>query len=196
MFTSRAEYRLLLRADNADQRLTPIGEAMGMVGSRRSEAFAAKMDRLAQGRAMAEGCKATPDELRRFDLNINRDGQRRSAFELLAYPEIDWSVLCRVFPELSDIEASIAEQIAIDALYQGYVARQQADIDAFRRDEALKLPQDLDYSAIGALSNEVCQKLTAARPETLGAAARISGVTPAALTALLRYVKKAGKAAA
>jgi tRNA uridine 5-carboxymethylaminomethyl modification enzyme len=196
MFTSRAEYRLVLRADNADQRLTPRGMEIGCVTSRRADAFKTKRTVLDTARELAGAATATPDELRRHGLNVNQDGKRRTALELIAFPDIDWQRLLPVFPQLSDVAEDIVEQLSIDALYDGYVARQQADIDAFRRDEALRLPADLDYRAIGALSNEVCQKLQDARPETLGAAARVSGVTPAALTALLRYVKKVRRAAA
>ncbi|MEQ8709301.1 MAG: tRNA uridine-5-carboxymethylaminomethyl(34) synthesis enzyme MnmG [Rhodospirillales bacterium] len=196
MFTSRAEYRLLLRADNADQRLTGRGIEIGLVGARRRAAYEAKAAKLAQARGLMAASQATPNALIAFGININQDGQRRDASELLVYPDVNWARLVEIFPALGEIEPAIAEQLSIDALYQGYVARQQADIDAFRRDEALRLPADLEYSSIGSLSNEVQQKLAAARPESLGAAARISGITPAALTALLRFVKKAGREAA
>jgi len=196
MFTSRAEYRLLLRADNADQRLTQRGIDIGLVGETRRVVYETKAAKLAHARAVMEESQATPNALISFGININLDGQRRNAFELLVYPDVTWERLVEIFPALGEIEPAIVEQLSIDALYQGYVARQQADIDAFRRDEALRLPADLDYSTIGSLSNEVQQKLAAARPESLGAAARISGITPAALTALLRFVKKAGREAA
>lgn len=196
MFTSRAEYRLVLRADNADQRLTPRGMEIGCVAAGREGAFTSKRQALADARDLATAIQATPDELRQHGLNVNQDGRRRSVLELLAFPDIDWQVLVPIFPQLANVAPGIVEQLSIDALYDGYVSRQQADIDTFRRDEALRLPADLDYRSVGALSNEVCQKLEAARPETLGAAARVSGVTPAALTALLRYVKKSGRAAA
>lgn len=196
MFTSRAEYRLLLRADNADQRLTQRGIDIGLVGETRRAVYETKAAKLAHARSVMEESQATPNALISFGININLDGQRRNAFELLVYPDVTWERLVEIFPALGEIEPAIVEQLSIDALYQGYVARQQADIDAFRRDEALRLPADLDYSTIGSLSNEVQQKLAAARPESLGAAARISGITPAALTALLRFVKKAGREAA
>lgn len=196
MFTSRAEYRLLLRADNADQRLTQRGIDIGLVGETRRAVYETKAAKLALARSVMEESQATPNALISFGININLDGQRRNAFELLVYPDVTWERLVEIFPALGEIEPAIVEQLSIDALYQGYVARQQADIDAFRRDEALRLPADLDYSTIGSLSNEVQQKLAAARPESLGAAARISGITPAALTALLRFVKKAGREAA
>jgi tRNA uridine 5-carboxymethylaminomethyl modification enzyme len=192
MFTSRAEYRLLLRADNADQRLTARGEAVGAVGTRRSRAFAAKMIRLAAARTQVERLQATPTELARAGFNINQDGVRRSAFTLLAYPGITLSRLAAMWPELADIAGESGEQLEIDAHYAGYIDRQAADIRAFRRDEALVLPDDLDYGRVGGLSTEAREKLAAARPATLGAAARIPGITPAALTALLGFVKRRG----
>ena len=195
MFTSRAEYRLRLRADNADQRLTEQGVEAGCVGSERVEAFRTKMAALGEARALAERLKATPDELLRHGFKINRDGQRRNVMDLLRYAEIDLAGLCRVWPELEAWTPEVAAQIEIDALYSGYLARQEADIAAFRRDENLKLPADLEYCGIPSLSNEVREKLDAARPATLGAAARIPGVTPAALVALLRHVKRRDLAA-
>ncbi|WP_343561284.1 tRNA uridine-5-carboxymethylaminomethyl(34) synthesis enzyme MnmG [Kiloniella sp. b19] len=190
MFTSRAEYRLRLRADNADQRLTEQGLEIGCVGSVREESFKAKINRLKQGRALMASFSATPNELSKSGLSVNQDGQRRSAFELLRYPNISFDNLSSLWPELRDIDSETREQIEIDGLYAGYLERQEADIKAFRKDEGLLLPIDLDYSTVPSLSNEVQQKLQAARPETLGAAGRISGVTPAALVALLRFIKR------
>ncbi|MGH6982987.1 MAG: tRNA uridine-5-carboxymethylaminomethyl(34) synthesis enzyme MnmG [Stellaceae bacterium] len=190
MFTSRAEYRLTLRADNADQRLTPMGAALGCVGVDRRAAYAAKAEALAGARALVRRLRMTPSELRRHGLTINADGIRRSAADLLAYPEIDLARLSAIWPELAAIPRSIAEQLEIDGRYSGYLGRQAEEIAAFRRDEALKLPSDLDYDAIGSLSAEIRIKLRASRPETLGAAARVSGVTPAALVALLRHVRR------
>jgi tRNA uridine 5-carboxymethylaminomethyl modification enzyme len=190
MFTSRAEYRLVLRADNADQRLTPLGMELGCVGKERARAFAAKRAALDRARALASQLRLSPTALRARGLAVNEDGVARSAVDLLANPAIDWARLGAVWPELRAIPRVIAEQIEIDARYAGYLERQEAEIRAFRRDEALLLPRDLDYAAIGSLSHEIRSKLQAAKPETLGAAARISGVTPAALTALLRYVKR------
>jgi len=190
MFTSRAEYRLILRADNADQRLTPKGLAIGCVGSERREVFGAKADALAVGRALVGALQATPAELVRQGIAVNQDGVRRSAADLLRYPDIDLSVLARVWPELGAIPTDVAEQLEIDGKYAGYLDRQEADIRAFRKDEALALPDDLDVDAIGSLSAEVRQKLRTARPATLGAATRIPGITPAALVALLRHVKR------
>ncbi len=190
MFTSRAEYRLTLRADNADQRLTPIGLRLGCVGAGRAARFAAKNAALAAARARLAGLRMTPPALKRHGIAVNEDGIARSAAELLAYPEIDLVRLAAIWPELGGFEPQIAEQVEIDARYAGYLDRQQRDIAAFRRDEALLLRGDLDYAAIGGLSREICDKLAVARPATLGAAARISGVTPAALVALLKHVKR------
>jgi tRNA uridine 5-carboxymethylaminomethyl modification enzyme len=190
MFTSRAEYRLTLRADNADQRLTPKGLAIGAVGAARSRAFAAKIEALDAARRLAAGLRLSPTALRRHGLAVNADGVPRSAAELLAHPGIDIALLAAIWPELGQIPAGIAEQIEIDARYSGYLERQARDIAAFRRDEALLLPPDLDYAAIGSLSAEISGKLAMAKPATLGAASRISGVTPAALVALLQYVKR------
>ncbi|MEX2008673.1 MAG: FAD-dependent oxidoreductase, partial [Dongiaceae bacterium] len=190
MFTSRAEYRLLLRADNADQRLTAKGRQIGCVGAERARRFAAKMAALEAGRALIRGLRASPTRLRAEGLTVNRDGVQRSAAELLAYPGVDIARLAAIWPPLGDLAADIVEQLEIDARYAGYLGRQEADIRAFRRDEGLRLPAELNYAAIGGLSTEVRQKLVATRPATLGAASRISGVTPAALTALLRFVRR------
>jgi tRNA uridine 5-carboxymethylaminomethyl modification enzyme len=190
MFTSRAEYRLSLRADNADQRLTQKGIAIGAVGGERARAFAAKMMALDHARRLAADLRLSPTALRRHGLAVNADGVPRSAAELLAHPGIDVARLAPVWPELAALPPDIAEQLEIDARYAGYLDRQARDIAAFRRDEALLLPEALDYAAVGSLSAEIRGKLAAARPTTLGAAARISGVTPAALVALLQYVKR------
>ncbi len=190
MFTSRAEYRLLLRADNADRRLTDRGGDMGLVGGERMAAFDGKMSALAAAGELLGRLQATPPELARHGLAINQDGVRRSAANLLAHPGIDMARLVPIWPELAGIRADVVEQLEIDSRYAGYLERQAADIRAFRRDEALLLPPDLDYAAIGGLSAEIRSKLSAVRPTTLGAAARISGVTPAALTALLRHVRR------
>jgi tRNA uridine 5-carboxymethylaminomethyl modification enzyme len=190
MFTSRAEYRLTLRADNADQRLTPIGMEIGCVCAGRRAQFAAKTAALAAARARLAELRMTPPALRRLGIAVNEDGIARNAAELLAYPHIDLARLAAIWPELDGMSPEIAEQVEIDARYAGYLERQQRDIAAFRRDEALLLPDDLDYAAIGGLSHEICEKLGRARPATLGAAARISGVTPAALVALLKHVRR------
>jgi tRNA uridine 5-carboxymethylaminomethyl modification enzyme len=190
MFTSRAEYRLSLRADNADQRLTGLGIALGCVGSERETAFAAKLRALESARALVNRLQASPSALNRQGFTINADGQMRSASDLLAHPGIDLARLAAIWPELAAIRADIAEQIEIDGRYAGYLERQADEIEAFRRDENLKLPRDLDYASVGSLSTEIRGKLSAIRPETLGAASRVSGVTPAALVALLRHVRQ------
>ncbi|MFZ4069947.1 MAG: tRNA uridine-5-carboxymethylaminomethyl(34) synthesis enzyme MnmG [Caulobacterales bacterium] len=190
MFTSRAEYRLTLRADNADQRLTPIGEKLGCVGPLRRAAFAAKLDAIGQARALARDLSITPTQAAAHGLRVNQDGQRRDALQLLAYPTIRFADLVGVWPQLDNLPAFAREQLEIDALYSGYLDRQDADVAAFRRDEDLRLPVDLDYAAVGGLSAEARQKLSATRPTTLGQAGRIEGMTPSALTALLAHVKK------
>ena len=191
MFTSRAEYRLRLRADNADQRLTNRGLEIGCVGSERARHWAAKEAKLIEARAMTASLKMTPVELAKRGLAVNQDGIWRSAFDLLRYPNFTWNDLTPIWPELSNIAPDIIEQIEIDASYAGYLERQEADIVAFKKDEALLLPTDLDYREIGSLSTEVRQKLEEARPTTLGAASRIPGVTPASIISLLRHVKRA-----
>jgi tRNA uridine 5-carboxymethylaminomethyl modification enzyme len=190
MFTSRAEYRLTLRADNADQRLTPVGLRIGCVGAARKRRFAAKMTALTEARRGLPALRMTPPALKRHGITVNEDGITRNAAELLAYPEINLARLARVWPELAALAPDIADQLEIDARYAGYLERQERDIAAFRRDEALLLPPDLDYAAVGSLSREIRDKLTLGRPATLGAAARISGVTPAALIALLKHVRR------
>ncbi len=190
MFTSRAEYRIRLRADNADLRLTGRGIELGCVTGERARAHGEKMRRLEAARHLVHDFSATPGELAGHGIEVNRDGKRRSAAELLSHHGITLKELVPVWPDLGDLEADIAEQIEIDALYASYLKRQEADILAFRRDEALALPQDLEFDCIGGLSAEVREKLQLARPQTIGAAARIPGVTPAALVALLRYVRR------
>ncbi|MAM34181.1 MAG: tRNA uridine-5-carboxymethylaminomethyl(34) synthesis enzyme MnmG [Micavibrio sp.] len=189
MFTSRAEYRLKLRADNADQRLTDMGIEVGCVDTERREAWAHKKRDLENGKALAMSLKATPNTLKEHGLTVNMDGQHRTVFDLLRYPDISWVDLLAVWPELEGISPEIRKQIEIDALYSGYMERQEADIKAFKKDEALKVPKDFDYNSVGSLSNEVIQKLKQARPDTLGAASRIAGVTPAAVISLLRAIK-------
>jgi tRNA uridine 5-carboxymethylaminomethyl modification enzyme len=190
MFTSRAEYRLTLRADNADQRLTPLGEAVGCVGTDRSRAFAAKKKQLAEAETLLRGVALTPDQAAKHGLLINRDGRKRSAYELLAYPEIDLTRLESIWPELRSISPAIAAQIAANARYSVYVKRQELDIAAFRKDESIAIPDDFAFSALPGLSTELRQKLERNRPETLGKAARLDGMTPAALMLLLAHLKK------
>ena len=196
MFTSRAEYRLTLRADNADQRLTPLGEAMGCVGQVRSAAFANKRKALEQARANLTERTITPSAAQRHGVNLNQDGARRTALELLAYPHAGREVVVRIWPELNAIPSGILEQLMADSLYAGYLERQESDIAAFRKDEGLALPPNLDYRAVAGLSAELVQKLDRVRPSTLGQASRIEGMTPAAVTALLLSVKLQSKKSA
>ncbi len=191
MFTSRAEYRLTLRADNADQRLTGRGIALGCVRSTRAERHCAKMAALESVRTIAHSLSLTPTEAARHGLALRRDGQRRSAFEILSYPEIGISDLVRIWPAFGGLDAKIAAQLEIDAKYHVYLSRQAADVESYRRDESLILGEDLDYATLPGLSNEVRQKLLLHRPRTIGQAGRIDGVTPAALTLLVAYLRRA-----
>jgi tRNA uridine 5-carboxymethylaminomethyl modification enzyme len=194
MFTSRAEYRLTLRADNADQRLTDRGITIGCVGAERRRRHQKKMSALTAARDFARSVSLTPDAAERYGLALNRDGRRRSAFELLSHPNIGITQLAGIWPELADLPAKIAEQLEIDAKYEVYLSRQAADIAAYRRDESLQLPESLDYSQLPGLSNEVRQKLAAARPATIGQAARMDGITSAALTLLVAHLKRRTRA--
>jgi tRNA uridine 5-carboxymethylaminomethyl modification enzyme len=189
MFTSRAEYRLTLRADNADQRLTGKGVALGCVGEARSHRHGVKMTALSAAKALAKSLALTPNEAARFGLSLNQDGHRRSAFELLAYPEIGWAEVRGIWPELSAIEPGIAGHLEIDAKYDVYLKRQTADVEAFRRDEGMVL-SDIDYSLVPGLSNEARVRLEAARPRTVGQAGRLDGLTPAALGILAAYLRR------
>jgi tRNA uridine 5-carboxymethylaminomethyl modification enzyme len=190
MFTSRAEFRLTLRADNADQRLTARGIEIGCVGDIRRRRFEEKIAVLAAARERARTLMVTPSEAERCGFSINKDGQRRSAFDLLSYPETGIADIARIWPEFLDLPAAIAAQLETDAKYAVYLERQAADVAAFRRDESFELPEQLDYAAVPGLSNESRQKLAAARPRTLGHAGRIDGLTPAALTLLAAYVRR------
>ena len=191
MFTSRAEYRLLLRADNADQRLTPLGADIGCVAYKRAAAFTEKMNALKAAKQQAKKLEKSPTILKKHGLSVNQDGVKRSVLDLLAYPDIKFSDLVPVWPELGALPDFARDYLSTEALYAGYIERQARDIAAFQRDEGLRIPEALDYDKIGGLSNEVKSKLMAVRPATLGQAARIEGVTPGALTAVLAYVRKA-----
>ena len=193
MFTSRAEYRLSLRADNADQRLTPLGEKAGIISQARRESLSDKLARLGVSRETMTGLTLTPNQAAKFDIVIRQDGIRRTALDLLSLPQVDFHKLMQIWPELAGLAPDIVEQLEIDAQYAGYLDRQDADILAFRRDESRALPQDLDYRSVIGLSNEVRQKLEAIRPATLGQAGRIEGVTSAALTLVLAHVKGRSK---
>jgi tRNA uridine 5-carboxymethylaminomethyl modification enzyme len=189
MFTSRAEYRLTLRADNADQRLTDKGVALGCVGRDRAARHRQKMAELDFARQLARSLTLTPNEAARHGLALNRDGHRRSAFELLAFPEIGWPEIRAIWPELSTVAPAISVHLEIDAKYDVYLKRQSADVEAFRRDEGLILT-DIDYSLVPGLSNEARSKLEAARPRTVGQAGRLDGMTPAALGILAAYLRR------
>jgi tRNA uridine 5-carboxymethylaminomethyl modification enzyme len=190
MFTSRAEYRLSLRADNADQRLTQKGMDFGCIGADRQKAYLAKIQAIDHARQKLQSVSLTPNEAARFNLKINHDGVRRSGFDLLALPDVTLASLCQIWPELAEIDAQSTVQIEIDAKYAVYLDRQNADIAAFRRDEALALPETLDFSKISGLSNEIRSRLMAIKPSTLGQASRIEGMTPAALTILAAQVRR------
>jgi len=195
MFTSRAEYRLQLRADNADQRLTDKGIAIGCVGAARAKFHRAKSTALNAARELANSVSLTPKEAERHGLALNKDGQRRTAFELLSYPHVTISDLAKIWPRFGELDQKIAEQIEIDAKYEVYLSRQAEDVAAYRRDENFQLPDDLDYAALPGLSNEVKQKLQANCPRTIGHASKIDGITPAALTLLVAHVKRGRNAA-
>jgi tRNA uridine 5-carboxymethylaminomethyl modification enzyme len=195
MFTSRAEFRLSLRADNADQRLTALGRAWGLVGAERWARHTAKAEALAAATALTRSLTLTPNEATRHGLKLNQDGIRRSAFDLLAYPDIDLARLGAIWPELTGLPAMIAEQVEIDAKYAVYLDRQQADVDALRRDESIRIPNDFNYRALSGLSNEMRQKFEAVRPSSIGQAARIDGVTPAALVLILAQIRASGDVA-
>ncbi len=193
MFTSRAEYRLALRADNADQRLTEKGIALGCVGSVRKDAFRKKINALQAARALAKSLTITPTEADRHGLALNRDGQRRSAFDLMSYPNLGFADVARIWPELNHFDSTTTEQLEIDAKYAVYLDRQAQDVESYRRDESFELAEDLDYAAITGLSNEVRHKLQNVRPRTIGHAGKIDGMTPAALTLLVAHVKRKGR---
>jgi tRNA uridine 5-carboxymethylaminomethyl modification enzyme len=190
MFTSRAEYRLTLRADNADQRLTDKGIAIGCVRADRAGRHRDKMTALAAARRMAREVSLTPSEAGHHGLALNRDGQRRTAFELLSYPDIGVAELARIWPQFGELGPTIAGQLEIDAKYDVYLSRQAADVASYRRDESVVLPDDMDYAGLRGLSNEARQKLESIRPRTIGQASRIDGVTPAALTLLVAHIRR------
>jgi len=190
MFTSRSEYRLTLRADNADQRLTPLGMQIGCISTKRKMIFKNKLKQLQEGFSLVKKYSISPNKLEKNGIMINHDGKKRSAFDLLSFENVSFNDVNNIWPETKIIKDDIREQIEIETQYAGYLERQREDIIDFKREEELTLPKNLDYKTIGSLSNEIVEKLTLVRPPTLGAASRISGVTPAAIIALLRYVKK------
>ena len=195
MFTSRAEYRLSLRADNADQRLTPLGMEIGCVKRERREAFSEKRMLLKAGRVLLHAHSLTPNEAARHGIKISSDGVRRDAWTLLSYPQVDFAKLQGIWPELHKIKPAIAAQLEIEAGYDSYLARQRADIAAMRREENIRIPDDFDYRSLSGLSNELTAKLEAVRPEDLARAGRIEGMTPAALTLILAHVRRLEKQA-
>ncbi len=190
MFTSRSEYRLLLRSDNADQRLTPIGIDIGCVGKERQVFFDNKLKVINDGFKIAKSFKISPDGLLKKGIKINKDGKKRNIIDLLSFSNITTTKLKKIIPELNNLSKEVIEQIEIEAKYSGYLERQRADILDFKKDENLKIPIDTNYKKIGSLSNEIIEKLTKIKPPTLGAASRVSGVTPPAIIAILRYLKK------
>ncbi|GAB4381918.1 tRNA uridine-5-carboxymethylaminomethyl(34) synthesis enzyme MnmG [Albidovulum sp.] len=190
MFTSRAEFRLTLRADNADQRLTGFGLAIGCVGEARKAAFLRRMEALEAGRAMLESVVLSPTEAARHGLHLRQDGQRRSAYTLLSYPDVTFDDLCGIAPDLAAIAPEIREQLCRDALYAQYADRQRQDAEAWKRDESVRLPEDFDYDSVSGLSNELKDKLKRTRPASLSQAARIEGMTPAAMTLLLARIRR------
>jgi tRNA uridine 5-carboxymethylaminomethyl modification enzyme len=192
MFTSRAEYRLTLRADNADQRLTGKGITLGYVGRERAQVHRAKMAALDGARSMARALTLTPTEATAHGLALRKDGHRRSAFELLSYPTIGIGDLAGIWPAFGGLDPKIAEQLETDAKYEVYLSRQAADVESYRRDESLVLPEDIDYGVLPGLSNEVRHKLKTHRPRSIGQAGRLDGVTPAALTLLVAHMRRHG----
>lgn len=190
MFTSRAEYRLLLRADNADQRLTPLAIEKGLCSARRQQQFAAKMENLASLRDKLQTLSLSPHAADHAGLPANKDGRIRSAYEYLSYPDVDFTRLGEVWPDLLHTDGDLRELIEAEAVYATYVDRQKAEIDAFNRDAKIIIPDDIDYGLIAGLSNEVRQKLAERRPQTIGHAARIDGVTPGALVLVIAHMRK------
>jgi tRNA uridine 5-carboxymethylaminomethyl modification enzyme len=193
MFTSRAEYRLTLRADNADQRLTGKGIAVGCVGAVRRKHFEQKIAALEAARTTTQSRSITPNEAAGYGIQLKHDGQRRTAFDLLSYPTLEIADIARIWPELADLPPKIAEQLETDAKYSVYLDRQTADIESYRKDESFVLPEGLDYAALPGLSHEIRQKLAAHKPRTIGQAGRIDGITPAALTLLVAHVRRGNK---
>lgn len=188
MFTSRSEYRLSLRPDNADLRLTPKAIEAGLVGHKRKAFFAAKQSALVSAREIMQSLALTPKEAEAKSIKMNQDGVRRNAMQLLAYQTIDFDTLIALWPQLSDVSRPVREQLEIEATYAGYLERQEADIRAFKREESLVIPDEFDYRSLGSLSNEIKDKLASAQPATIGAASRIPGITPAAVSALMAHI--------
>ena len=190
MFTSRSEYRLLLRSDNADQRITPLGIDIGCISSYRKKEFNKKIKKIKNGFSLIKGLVISPNQLKKKNINIKLDGKKRSVMDLLAYKNINFTKLESVWPEIKNIDLDVKEQIEIESVYSSYLKRQRADIDDFKKEEGLVIPKGINFKKVGSLSNEIIEKLSTIRPPTLGAASRISGVTPAAIIAIMRFLKK------
>ncbi|MEL6735317.1 MAG: tRNA uridine-5-carboxymethylaminomethyl(34) synthesis enzyme MnmG, partial [Pseudomonadota bacterium] len=190
MFTSRAEFRLSLRADNADQRLTPLGVDVGCVGPDRGARFSAKQRALVDAETLFRSVSLTPSEAARHGLPVAQDGVRKTAYDLLAHSAVALEDVLGIWSDLSSVPQPIARQIAIDAGYSVYLERQKADVEALRKDEGLRIPDRFDYGLLSGLSNEVRARLETVRPNTIGQAGRIEGMTPAALTLVLAHVRK------
>ena len=190
MFTSRSEYRLFLRADNADMRLTEKGFKAGCVGQERYDVFKSKKQEVNNLKTLSESLYISPTELEKFGVIVKKDGVKRSAFNVMSYPDVSHETISKIWPDFKDVDNMIYEQVEIEAKYSGYIKRQLADIEVFKKDENLKIRKDIDYTKIGGLSREIVSKLSAVKPETIGEASRIPGVTPAAITALLGYITK------
>ncbi len=190
MFTSRSEYRLLLRSDNADQRITPLGIEIGCVSLIRQNIFEKKIKRIKKGFQLVKALRASPNQLQKKDLRIKLDGKKRSAFDLLSYKNINFKGLEKIWPELGSLKPDVKEQIKIESIYSSYLDRQRVDIEDFKKEEGMKIPKVINFKDVGSLSNEIIEKLTKIKPPTLGAASRISGVTPAAIIAIMRFIKK------
>ena len=190
MFTSRAEFRLALRADNADQRLTGLGITLGCVGDTRRQSFGAKMEALAHGKERLENMTFSPAEAEKCGIHVNHDGVRRSAYRLLSMPDVSFEDLLLLAPDLTDLSTETREQLARDALYATFIDRQRADVALLKRDESHLIPANFDYGPLDGLSTELKMKLQRVRPETIAHAARIEGMTPAALTLILAVLRR------
>ena len=190
MFTSRAEYRLLLRADNADQRLTEKGRKIGVVSERRWNTYAKKSRSLVEAYNLLKSLNLTPDEAKNFDINIRKDGVRRDAISLLTYQNINFDMLKNIWPMLKKINNDIAKQIEIEAKYAIYLERQIKDISSYKSDNNMHIPIDFNYLSVGSLSNESKEILNNARPQTIAQAAALPGITPAAINAILIYMRR------
>jgi tRNA uridine 5-carboxymethylaminomethyl modification enzyme len=193
MFTSRAEFRLSLRADNADQRLTPLAMSLGCISSERAESYLNKADRLIDAMARLKGTRYSPRLIEKAGIKVSQDGAKRTAYELLSFPDVKFEQLLTLDASLENVDADVRRQVERDALYANYIERQQRDIDLLRKDEAHQIPVEFDYASVEGLSNELTSKLQRSLPENLAQAARIDGMTPSALTLLLSHLKRGTK---